>query len=84
MNCVNHPEQPAVAFCRTCGKALCVNCQRPVQGTVFCEEHFPAAAGSPYPVLTGRPRTVIPLIQATRARIRRIRECRPVSLSYWA
>jgi TM2 domain-containing membrane protein YozV len=55
MNCVNHPEQPAVAFCRTCGKALCGNCKRPEQGTVFCEEHFPAAAGSPYPGSYGPP-----------------------------
>jgi hypothetical protein len=50
MNCANHPDQAAVAFCRTCGKPLCQGCQRPAQGTIFCEEHFPveAAAGSPY------------------------------------
>lgn len=50
MNCANHPEQPATAFCRNCGKPLCVECQRPMQGTIFCEEHQPipdAAASSP-------------------------------------
>ena len=46
MNCVNHPETPAVAFCRTCGKALCPACERPSEGTIFCVEHFPVAAGA--------------------------------------
>ena len=50
MNCANHPETAAVAYCRTCGKPLCQICQRPAQGTVFCQEHEPAAgpASSPY------------------------------------
>lgn len=52
MNCANHPETAATAFCRTCGKPLCQLCERPAQGTVFCEEHaVPAAApaGAPPP-----------------------------------
>ncbi|PYX18961.1 MAG: hypothetical protein DMG87_13265, partial [Acidobacteria bacterium] len=32
MNCANHPAIQAAAYCRTCGKALCTNCTRPVQG----------------------------------------------------
>lgn len=49
MNCANHPDLPAVAFCRNCGKPLCVNCQRMAQGTVFCDEHAPGTPfGSPY------------------------------------
>lgn len=54
MNCANHPDVAAVAYCRTCGKPLCQSCQRPTQGTVFCEEHAvvqpasPAAGYSPY------------------------------------
>jgi hypothetical protein len=49
MNCANHPDQAAVAFCRTCGKPLCQSCQRPAHGTIYCQEHQPAeAAGSPY------------------------------------
>ena len=46
MNCANHPDAIATAYCRSCGKALCQSCQRPVQGTVFCEEHAGAAQGS--------------------------------------
>src|SRR6266852_4412095 len=51
MNCMNHPDIPAVAYCRTCGKALCEACQQTAQGTVYCQEHVPAsaAAGSPDP-----------------------------------
>jgi TM2 domain-containing membrane protein YozV len=44
MNCYVHTDIPATAYCRTCGRALCVNCQRPANGTVFCPEHAPAAA----------------------------------------
>src|ERR1700685_338408 len=44
MNCVNHPEAPAIAYCRECGKALCETCRRQADGIVYCEEHAPAAA----------------------------------------
>ena len=44
MNCFNHPETPAVAYCRACGKALCNDCKRTAQGTIYCDEHAPAAA----------------------------------------
>jgi TM2 domain-containing membrane protein YozV len=37
MNCAQHPETPAIAYCRMCGKALCENCKRDVQGTIFCD-----------------------------------------------
>lgn len=37
MNCANHPDIAAVAFCRTCGKALCNNCNRDVHGVIYCE-----------------------------------------------
>jgi hypothetical protein len=37
MNCANHPSTPNVAFCRTCGKALCASCTRDVQGVIYCE-----------------------------------------------
>src|SRR3954454_13606824 len=49
MNCANHPETAAVAYCRTCGKPLCQACERTAQGTVFCEQHFAAVAGFPVP-----------------------------------
>jgi TM2 domain-containing membrane protein YozV len=50
MNCQNHPEVPAVAFCRTCGKALCQACQHPVGGTVVCGDHAPATEVPPTPM----------------------------------
>lgn len=61
MNCLNHPETPAAAFCRTCGKPLCDACKRQVQGTVFCEEHAPpvTAAPPPPPVAAARPATPV-------------------------
>ncbi len=43
MTCYNHPDMPAVAYCRTCGKALCEACRCTAQGTIFCAEHLPAA-----------------------------------------
>lgn len=47
MNCFNHPEMPATAYCRTCGKALCADCRRVANGTIFCDEHLPAVAATP-------------------------------------
>ena len=37
MNCAVHPQNQAVAFCRTCGKALCEECKRDVMGAIYCE-----------------------------------------------
>lgn len=45
MNCYQHSEAPATAYCRSCGRPLCEQCQRPAEGTVFCPEHAPVAAG---------------------------------------
>jgi hypothetical protein len=47
MNCQNHPETPATAYCRSCGKPVCNECRRDAYGTVYCAEHtpLPAAAG---------------------------------------
>ncbi len=38
MNCANHVDVPAVAYCRTCGKPLCSSCARDVRGVTYCEE----------------------------------------------
>jgi len=38
MNCTVHPETQATAYCRTCGKAMCANCQRTVHGVIYCED----------------------------------------------
>ena len=53
MNCQNHPEAPATAYCRACGKPLCDACRRDVLGTVYCAEHVPAPATSVPPNATG-------------------------------
>jgi len=37
MNCANHPDTAAVAYCRTCGKPLCSSCTRDVRGVIYCE-----------------------------------------------
>jgi len=62
MNCQNHPEIPATAYCRNCGKPLCDSCRRDAFGTVYCAEHLPAppppppvVAAPPPPVYTGAP-----------------------------
>lgn len=57
MNCAVHPQNQAVAFCRTCGKALCEECKRDVMGAIYCEPciaarlqgAMPAAAAAPPP-----------------------------------
>ena len=54
MNCQNHPEVAAIAYCRTCGKPVCAECKREASGTVYCAEHMPAAAPPP-PVYTAPP-----------------------------
>ena len=38
MNCANHADVPATAYCRTCGKPVCSNCARDVRGVIYCEE----------------------------------------------
>jgi cell wall-active antibiotic response 4TMS protein YvqF/B-box zinc finger protein len=60
MNCQNHPDAPAVAYCRTCGKALCEECRRDAYGTVFCEEHQPAPAFAAPPPQAAAPPAVSP------------------------
>ena len=56
MTCAVHPDQPATSYCRTCGKALCQNCQRDVRGVIYCQDCLaarlegtvpPAAANAP-------------------------------------
>ncbi len=57
MNCANHPDIEAVAFCRECGKPMCRECQRPALGSVYCEEHAPgfAAGARPQPAAPPEP-----------------------------
>jgi len=46
MNCQNHPDVAATAYCRTCGKPVCDQCRRDAYGTVYCEEHAPAPSAA--------------------------------------
>jgi hypothetical protein len=56
MNCQNHPEVPATAYCRACGKPVCDQCRRDAWGTVYCAEHAPAPAPpAPDPVGASAP-----------------------------
>jgi TM2 domain-containing membrane protein YozV len=41
--CANHPEIPAAAYCRECGKPLCGECRKDALGVIYCAEHVPAA-----------------------------------------
>jgi len=47
MNCGNHPDTPAIGYCRECGKPLCEVCRHQADGTIYCEEHSPLTAHSP-------------------------------------
>ncbi len=49
MNCQNHPEVAATAYCRTCGKPICDECRRDAYGTVFCAEHAPVPVAAEAP-----------------------------------
>ena len=58
MNCAIHSQVPAVAYCRTCGKALCEECKRDVMGAIYCEPCIAAR-------LQGSGGTVgVPLVQS--------------------
>jgi Domain of unknown function (DUF5668)/B-box zinc finger len=53
MNCVNHPDVVAAAYCQNCGKPLCTACVRSVGGVVYCEQCLaarmsPPAGGQPF------------------------------------
>ena len=49
MNCANHTDVSAVAYCRTCGKPLCAQCTRDVRGVIYCENCLAARMESVQP-----------------------------------
>jgi TM2 domain-containing membrane protein YozV len=57
MNCLNHPDVAAAAYCQNCGKPLCTACIRSVGGVVYCEPclaaRLSAAPGTAEANLTG-------------------------------
>ena len=62
MNCATHNDIAAVAFCRTCGKALCANCTRDVRGVIYCENCLAARmeGAAPAAVFVPPAQTVYP------------------------
>jgi len=48
MNCVNHPDVAAAAYCQNCGKPLCTGCMRSVGGVIYCEPCLAARLSPPF------------------------------------
>ncbi len=66
MNCAIHTDQPATAYCRTCGKALCDTCKRDVRGVIYCEDCIAARVqGTFLSAAPGTPGTIPPTGVAT-------------------
>jgi len=65
MNCANHPDVANVAYCRTCGKALCASCAHNIRGVVYCESCLAARVEPPpaaaYQVIDQRAATTVPI-----------------------
>jgi TM2 domain-containing membrane protein YozV len=53
MNCAVHTDVPAVAYCRTCGKALCATCKHDVRGVIYCEDCIASRLHDAMPVAPG-------------------------------
>jgi hypothetical protein len=47
MKCAVHVEADATGFCRNCGKSLCTECKREVQGALYCEECLARSVSQP-------------------------------------
>ncbi len=45
MNCYQHSERPATAFCRLCGRPLCSEDQRDIYGVIYCQDCLARQAG---------------------------------------
>lgn len=61
MTCAVHPNIPASAYCRTCGKALCESCKRDVKGVIFCQDCLAARLEGAVPAGAALPPgTVVP------------------------
>jgi Domain of unknown function (DUF5668)/B-box zinc finger len=57
MNCAVHTDQPAIGYCRNCGKAMCQACTREVGGALYCEPCLSnvVATGQPLAPVASKP-----------------------------
>jgi hypothetical protein len=60
MNCVQHPETEATAYCRQCGSALCAGCVRDVRGALYCENCLANLVGVGSPAVSAAPGSPVP------------------------
>lgn len=65
MNCYQHPDTVATAYCRSCGRAMCAACQFPAYGTVFCSEHAPQAQTAGATAAASQPTAAAPVSGVT-------------------
>jgi len=63
MNCAFHPEVENAAFCIKCGKALCAQCVRQVQSSIYCESCLAESLGETAGTAGSASRPIPPLVQ---------------------
>ena len=63
MNCAFHPEVENAAFCIKCGKALCAQCVRQVQSSIYCESCLAESLGETTGTAGSASRPIPPLVQ---------------------
>jgi Domain of unknown function (DUF5668) len=63
MNCAFHADVENAAFCIKCGKALCAQCVRQVQSSIYCESCLAESLGESAGTAGGASRPIPPLVQ---------------------
>jgi Domain of unknown function (DUF5668) len=63
MNCAFHAEVENAAFCIKCGKALCAQCVRQVQSSIYCESCLAESLGASAGTAGSTSRPIPPLVQ---------------------
>ena len=67
MNCATHQDVEAVAYCRTCGKAMCAQCAHSVRGVIYCENCLAARLEGVQPQPGPAAAAFVPPVQAAYA-----------------
>jgi LiaI-LiaF-like transmembrane region len=63
MNCAFHADVENAAFCIKCGKALCAQCVRQVQSSIYCESCLAESLGESAGTAGSSSRPIPPLVQ---------------------